>query len=167
MEQLNQRGSFPTSPAMGEASARAPGLQQGAQTALALVLPPPSLPRSAQVSSQKQDLGEQLAQSRQETEAQANALLRALQEKEELTKEKGQLAVELTVLERQRKGLLEEADTLRYQHPWEPNRGQLGADLWTGGNCGRGRSGLSARSFWLPFCHGTSLETALLHRESG
>ena len=54
-----------------------------------------------------------MSQSRQETEVQAESLLSALQEKEEMAKEKAQLAVELTALERNRKLLTEEVDTLR------------------------------------------------------
>lgn len=66
------------------------------------------------MSSQKHTLSEQLAHSHQELEIQADALLRTTQEKEELAKEKAWLAVEFNALERQRKGLLEEMDTLRY-----------------------------------------------------
>ncbi|KAF7243275.1 putative ciliary rootlet coiled-coil protein 2 [Varanus komodoensis] len=68
-----------------------------------------------QLNSQKQTLGEQLAQSHQEMEMQADSLLRVLQEKEEIAKEKAQLAVELTALERHRKLLAEEGDTLRVE----------------------------------------------------
>lgn len=70
-----------------------------------------------QLSSQKQTLSEHLAQSHQEMEMQAASLLRTLQEKEEMAKEKAQLAVELTAVERHRKLLTEEIDPLRYYYP--------------------------------------------------
>lgn len=66
-----------------------------------------------QLNSQKQTLGEQLAQSHREIEMQTGSLIRALQEKEDIAKEKAQLAVELTAMQRQKKLLTEETDTLR------------------------------------------------------
>lgn len=66
-----------------------------------------------QLNSQKQTLGEQLAQSHREIEMQTDSLIRVLQEKEDIAKEKAQLAVELTAMQRQKKLLTEETDTLR------------------------------------------------------
>lgn len=80
-----------------------------------------------QMSSQKQTLSEQLAHSQREMEVQADSLFSALQEKEKMAKEKAQLAVELTALERHRKLLTEEADTLRYSS--SPRKKALGIKL--------------------------------------
>lgn len=66
-----------------------------------------------QLNSQKQTLGEQLAQSHREIEMQTDSLIRVLQEKEEIAKEKAQLAVELTAMQRQKKLLTEETVSLR------------------------------------------------------
>lgn len=66
--------------------------------------------------------------SHREIEVQADSLYSTLQEKEKLAKEKAQLAVELTALERHRKLLTEEADSLRYSSP--PRKKALGV---TGG----------------------------------
>lgn len=75
---------------------------------------PLCFPALCQLNSQKQMQGEQLALSRREIEMQADSLLRFLQEQEEMAKEKAQLSVELTALERHRRLLMEERDTLRY-----------------------------------------------------
>lgn len=80
---------------------------------LSLSLSPSFFSGSYQLNSQKQMLSEQLSQNHQEMEVQAESLLSALQEKEEMAKEKAQLDVELTALERNRKLLTEEVDTLR------------------------------------------------------